>query len=136
MSSQTAARTAQGEREGLAELVALGGEVWIQVRCAMPRSGQGWAAAESHTGSQRFVELENRNGRLNTAKRRWGSSRASACLELNKDAVYDVGFGDEVRVTVSGTGIGIPPEDRLPPHGQIAAGNAPRRQSGLAPLSS
>jgi hypothetical protein len=53
-----------------------------------------WESAERHTGSERFAELESPNGRLGTQRRRRGSSLDRACLQMRKDTVDDVGFGD------------------------------------------
>ena len=71
------------------------GGVWIEVWCAMAGSGHGWAAGRKDTSSQRFAELENRDGGLNTHRRRWGPRRASACLQAREDAVDEVGCGDD-----------------------------------------
>ena len=40
------------------------------------------------------AELQSRDGLLAAQREWWGSSRASACLQLSEDAVDEVGFGD------------------------------------------
>jgi len=61
-----------------------------------------WGSGVAHVGnrpkgargSERFAELENRDGRLGTHRRRRGSSLGRACLQMRKDTVDDAGFGD------------------------------------------
>jgi hypothetical protein len=87
MLSQTGAGTAERDRDGLP--VGRSGRAACGSRCGTRRLGAVTPGqlAGRHTCGQRVAESESRDGRLNTHRRRWGSSRARPCLEVREDAV-------------------------------------------------
>ena len=63
----------------------------VRVGSSFPRVGNGRKGRGVARGCPR---LESRDGLVGAHRGRWGSSRASAGLEVRKDAVDDLGFGD------------------------------------------